>query len=70
MSDDDLALRQALSQLPETDRFMLTLFYQDGFKGSEIAAALGIPLGTVKSRLFKARRDLKSIYLATEGNKE
>ena len=70
LSEDDLALRQALSRLPEMDRLMLVLFYQDGFKGSEIAAALGIPLGTVKSRLFKARRDLKSIYLATEGNKE
>ena len=67
MSDNDLALRQALSQLPETDRLMLTLFYQDGFKGTEIAAALGIPLGTVKSRLFKARADLKSIYMTTEG---
>ena len=38
-----------------------------GFKGIEIAAALGIPLGTVKSRLFKARADLKSIYMAKEG---
>ena len=46
---------------------MLTLFYQDGFKGTEIAAALGIPLGTVKSRLFKARASLKSIYMTTEG---
>ena len=38
-----------------------------GFKGIEIAAALGIPLGTVKSRLFKARADLKSIYMTKEG---
>ena len=37
------------------------------FKGIEIAAALGIPLGTVKSRLFKARADLKSIYMTKEG---
>ena len=68
ISDDDLALRQALSQLPETDRLMLTLFYQDGLLGTEIAAALGIPLGTVKSRLFKARAKLKSIYMTTEGD--
>ena len=68
-SEEDLALRQALAQLPDIDRLMLTLFYQDGFKGTEIAAALGIPLGTVKSRLFKARADLKSIYMATEGEK-
>ena len=68
ISDDDLALRQALSQLPETDRLMLTLFYQDGFLGTEIAAAIGIPLGTVKSRLFKARSKLKTIYMTTEGD--
>ena len=37
------------------------------FKGIEIAAALGVPLGTVKSRLFKARADLKSIYMTKEG---
>lgn len=66
--DEDVALRQALSRLPETDRLMLILFYQDGFLGTEIAAALGIPLGTVKSRLYKARADLKSIYTTTEGN--
>jgi len=65
--EDDLSLRQALARLPETERLMLTLFYQDGFLGTEIAAALGIPLGTVKSRLFKARAHLKSIYISTEG---
>lgn len=63
-----LSLRQALVQLPETDHLMLTLFYIDGLKGTEIAAALGIPLGTVKSRLFKARANLKSIYVTTEGD--
>lgn len=68
ISENDLALRQALSRLPDIDRLMLTLFYQDGFLGTEIAAALGIPLGTVKSRLFKARAKLKSIYTATEGD--
>ena len=67
MSEDDLALRQALLRLSDMDRLMLTLFYQDGFLGTEIAAALGIPLGTVKSRLFKARAHLKSIYSTTEG---
>lgn len=57
-----LSLRQALAHLPETDQLMLTLFYVEGLRGTEIAAALGIPLGTVKSRLSTARRKLKTHY--------
>ena len=60
--DAALSMKQALAQLPETDRLMLKLAYLDGFRGPEIAAALGIPVGTVKSRLFKARRALKAVY--------
>ncbi|GHA86859.1 RNA polymerase sigma factor SigK [Algimonas arctica] len=61
-----LSLKQALSRLPETERLMLNLVYLDGFRGHEIAAALGIPLGTVKSRLFAARQALKTFY--TQGD--
>lgn len=67
-ADMKLSLRQALARLPESDRSMLTLFYVDGLRGTEIAAALGIPLGTVKSRLFTARQKLKTIYEAEKGD--
>ena len=67
-ADIKLSLRQALSRLPESDRLMLTLFYVDGLRGTEIAAALGIPLGTVKSRLFTARQNLKTIYEPDTGD--
>lgn len=60
--DVALSLKQALAHVPETDRLMLKLVYLDGFRGHEIAAALGIPLGTVKSRLFAARQTLKTLY--------
>lgn len=66
-TDIKLSLRQALARLAESDRLMLTLFYVDGLRGTEIAAALGIPLGTVKSRLFTARQKLKTIYEAKTG---
>lgn len=66
--DENLSLRQALLRLSETDRLMLTLFYLDGLRGTEMAAALGIPLGTLKSRLFTARQKLKSIYSPSEGD--
>lgn len=60
--DTALSLKQALARLPQGERMMLALFYLDGFRGHEIAAALGIPPGTVKSRLFKARQSLKTLY--------
>ena len=64
----DYDLRRALAKLPKADRLLLSLFYIEGYKGCELSAALGIPLGTVKSRLFKAREHLKSIYDTTKGD--
>ena len=61
-AETDLSLRQALSHLSLEERALLSLFYVDGFTGRDIAQALGIPLGTVKSRLFKARENLKQYY--------
>lgn len=60
--DSDYDLRRALEELPKTERLMLILFYVEGYTGRDIAHALAVPLGTVKSRLFKARNDLKRIY--------
>ncbi len=50
-----------LSQLGMTDREVLTLFFLEDLAIQEIAELLEIPLGTVKSRLFKARRELRRI---------
>jgi len=60
--DEALSLNQALLALPERDRTLLTLFYVDGMNGRELAAAMNLPLGTIKSRLFTARQKLKSSY--------
>ncbi len=68
--EEALSIKQALRQLPPCDRLMLTLFYVDGLKGPEMAAAMGIPLGTLKSRLFTARGKLKSIYENTSKGDE
>lgn len=43
-------LRTALDQIPPTEREVLEIAYFQGLSQSEIAAQLGIPLGTVKSR--------------------
>ena len=60
-NDDVGALRVALRNLPRDSRVVLSLHYLDGLGVREIAQALGIPAGTVKSRLFKARNKLKQV---------
>ena len=55
------SLRHALQSLPHEDRALLRLFYLDEMSVAETAAALEIPAGTVKSRLFHARRRLRQV---------
>jgi len=47
-------VRSAVEQLPEAMRAVLTLVYDKGLKYSEVATRLGIPVGTVKSRVSTA----------------
>jgi RNA polymerase sigma-70 factor, ECF subfamily len=54
------SLKEALSQLSGADRAILALRYEDQFDTAEIAAILGVPEGTVKSRLFYARKRLRN----------
>jgi RNA polymerase sigma factor (sigma-70 family) len=57
---DDLdALERALEQLPLLEREAVTLFYLQELSLNEIAEALNVPVGTVKSRLFPGRRLLR-----------
>ena len=52
-------LRSAMAVLPSDRRALLALHYLEELSVAEIAVVLGIPEGTVKSRLFNARRALK-----------
>jgi RNA polymerase sigma-70 factor (ECF subfamily) len=51
-------LDRALDQLPEKLRLVLLLAAMEGHTIDEIAALLSIPVGTVKSRIFIARKQL------------
>jgi RNA polymerase sigma-70 factor, ECF subfamily len=51
-------LGTALEALPEKLRLVLLLCAMEGHTLEEVAAMLGVPLGTVKSRLFVARKRL------------
>jgi RNA polymerase sigma factor (sigma-70 family) len=64
--DPDLVSRLLLEigRLPVRYRLILTLFHLDDMPIAEIARAMDMPEGTVKNRLFRARRILKDRLLA------
>ena len=55
ISNTDLELAQCLDRLPEIERRVITLFYLEDKQVREVALALGMPEGTVKSHLHRAR---------------
>lgn len=54
-------VRRALAELSDDKRRALELAYFGGLSHSEIAAAEGLPLGTVKSRIIGAMRHLRQV---------
>ncbi|MGJ8682597.1 RNA polymerase sigma factor [Paraglaciecola sp.] len=60
------SLIQAIDTLPTTERHMIHLFYLDEMSVAEVSVVLEIPIGTVKSRLNRARHLLRQKY----GSKE
>jgi RNA polymerase sigma-70 factor (ECF subfamily) len=55
----DEALRLAIAELPEERRVVVLLRDVEGLAYEEIAEILALPVGTVRSRLHRARLDLK-----------
>jgi RNA polymerase sigma-70 factor (ECF subfamily) len=54
------AFEAALATLPLRDRTILTLHYQEERSYADICTILDIPMGTVKTQLFRAREKLKA----------
>jgi RNA polymerase sigma-70 factor (ECF subfamily) len=54
-------LDKALAQLPPAARFLVAAHYLGGRKYEELAAALDMPLGTVKTHLYRAKQRLREI---------
>ena len=52
-------LEEALDALPESFRTALTLHKLDGLSYEEVAEKMDCPLGTVRSRIIRARRKMK-----------
>jgi RNA polymerase sigma-70 factor (ECF subfamily) len=57
----EMDVETMLSELPEKYRRVITLFYLEEKAYEEVATMLGIPLGTVKTLLFRAKKELLRI---------
>ena len=56
-------LHQAIDQLDERYRLLISLRYQNDLTYEEIASLLNLPLGTVKTGLFRAREQLRRVLV-------
>lgn len=64
-ADEARRLRAAIDALPEKYRTVVTLYHLQGKQYEEIAQVLDLPLGTVKTHLFRAKEQLRKILAGT-----
>jgi RNA polymerase sigma-70 factor (ECF subfamily) len=64
--DEARRLRAAIDALPEKYRTVITLYHLQGKQYDEIAQVLGLPMGTVKTHLFRAKEQLRKLLSAAE----
>jgi len=60
-NDEAVRLRAAIDALPEKYRAVITLYHLQGKQYEEIATVLNLPLGTVKTHLFRAKEQLRKV---------
>lgn len=65
-----LDIRKHVNRLPDEFRMPLVMLAVDGLTIPEIAGILEIPEGTVKSRIFYARKRLKDTLVSRKGKKK
>ena len=58
-------LEKAIARLPANYRLLIAAHYLDGVQYEDLAAALELPLGTVKTQLYRAKQQLRRL-LETE----
>ena len=61
VKEEYIDLYRAISRLGEKVKICVILYYLEDYSVAEIAGVLKIPVGTVKSRLNHARRELKGL---------
>lgn len=60
--DNDLQVKELVQRLKRDSRVILSLYYFEQLSISEVSITLNIAPGTVKSRLFTAREELKQLW--------
>lgn len=68
--DEPSSLLALIELLPSIDRQALYLFYLEQMTLAEISVVIDVPIGTVKSRLNRARKQLKEKYQQQEQDNE
>lgn len=54
-------IEKAIAQLPENYRFLIAAHYLKGVQYEALAESLSLPLGTVKTHLYRAKRQLREL---------
>ena len=67
--DEKEALWRLIQALPEKQQVLLCLYYGEGLNYEEIAVAVGIRMGTIKSRISRAKEQLRKMLAAGGENK-
>lgn len=68
-SDEEARLQNALNRLSAEHRAVLVLKDLEGQKYEEIAEILDVPIGTIRSRLHRARMELRDLLTDVENEK-
>jgi RNA polymerase sigma-70 factor, ECF subfamily len=70
MADEERKVHEALSKLSTEHRAVLVMKDMEGMKYEEMAEILGVPVGTIRSRLHRARLEIRDILLQEEKRDE
>jgi RNA polymerase sigma-70 factor, ECF subfamily len=54
-------LEKAIARLPANYRFLIAAHYLDGVRYEDLADALQLPLGTIKTQLYRAKQQLRRL---------
>ena len=68
MSIEEFEFKEMLGMLDESYRIILVLYYVEGFRIADIASILNMNENTVKTRLVRARVQLKQEYTSAGDN--
>jgi RNA polymerase sigma-70 factor (ECF subfamily) len=64
--EQEKLVRDSLERLPKSFREVLTLVDMEGLDYQEVAEAIGVPLGTIKSRLARARLQFRRVLAGAQ----